>query len=201
MTKSERNLNFLTRHTTGTPRLNCQSKVSFQRWGRVHDSSGCNHWQDDLRLSKLGFIRAQSTQFSSPPSPFLYVTCSHEMIVKLCHAVSSISLKTVVGVNLGEIEIFALCRSSFIFTPYTCSFLLYSTHKCFKFCKRLTYWSIRHWEMTPKWPIFTEGLLSITRAEPHVSHTTTKAKISRCELLTWLFEIIQQKGAFEQSLV
>ena len=52
------------------------------------------------------------------------VTCSHEMIVKLRHAVPSISLKTVVGVNLGEIEIFALCRSSLIFAPYTCSFLI-----------------------------------------------------------------------------
>ena len=67
--------------------------------------------------------------------PKICVTCSHEMMVKLCHAVPSISLKTVVGVNLGEIEIFALCRSSSIFAPYTCSFLLYSTHKCFKFCK------------------------------------------------------------------
>ena len=119
------------------------------------------------------------------------VTCSHEMIDKSRHAVPRFSLKTVVGVNLGEIEIFALCHSSFIFTPYKCSFLLYSTHKCFKFCKWSTYWSIRHWEMTPKWPIFTEGLLSVTRAEPHVSHTKTKVTVSRCELLTWLFEIIQ----------
>ena len=134
-------------------------------------------------------------------SSWTFVTCSHEMIDKSCHAVPRFSLKTVVGVNLGEIEIFALCRSSFIFTPYTCSFLLYSPHKCFKFCKWSTYWSIRHWEMTPKWPIFTEGLLSVTCAEPHVSHTKTKDMISRCELLTWLFEIIQQKGAFEQSLV
>ena len=65
----------------------------------------------------------------------IYVTCSHEMIDKSRHAVPRFSLKTVVGVNLGEIEIFALYRSSFIFAPYTCSFLLYSTHKCFKFCK------------------------------------------------------------------
>ena len=64
-----------------------------------------------------------------------YVTCSDEMLVKSHHAVPRISLKTVVGVNLGEIEIFALCRSSFIFTPYTCSFFLYATHKCFKLCK------------------------------------------------------------------
>ena len=111
-----------------------------------------------------------------------YVTCSHEMIDKSRHVVPRFSLKTVVRVNLGEIEIFALCRSSFIFTPYTCSFLLYSTYKCFKFCKWSTYWSIRHWEMTPKWPIFTEGLLSVTRAEPHVSHTKTKVTVSRCEL-------------------
>ena len=129
------------------------------------------------------------------------VTCSHEMIDKSRHAVPNISLKTVVGVNLGEIEIFALCRSSVIFTPYTCFFLLYLTHKCFKFCKWSTYWLIRHWEMTLKWPIFTEGLLSVTRAKLHVSHTKTKDTISRCELLTWLFEIIQQKGTFEQSLV
>ena len=122
---------------------------------------------------------------------YSFVTCSHKMIVKSRHAVPSISLKTVVGVNLGEIETFALCRSSFIFTPYTCSFFLYSTYKCFKFCKWSTYWSIRHWEMPPKWPIFTEGLLSVTRAEPHVSHTETKVMISICELLTWLFEIIQ----------
>ena len=130
-----------------------------------------------------------------------FVTCSHEMIDKSCHAVPRFSLKTVVGVNVGEIEIFALCRSSFIFTPYTYSFLLYLTHKCFKFCKWSAYWSIRHWEMTLKWLIFTEGLLSVTRAEPHVSHTKTKVTVSRCELLTWLFEIIQQKGMFEQSLV
>ena len=65
----------------------------------------------------------------------VYVTCSHEMIDKSRHAVPRFSLKTVVGVNLGEIEIFALYRNSFIFAPYTCSFLLYSTHKCFKFCK------------------------------------------------------------------
>ena len=58
---------------------------------------------------------------------------SHKMIDK-SHAVPRFSLK-LVGVNLGEIEMFALRRSSFIFTPYTCSFLLYSTHKCFKFCK------------------------------------------------------------------
>ena len=45
------------------------------------------------------------------------VTCSHEMIGMSRHAVPSISLKTVMGVNLSEIEIFALCRSSFIFTP------------------------------------------------------------------------------------
>ena len=54
----------------------------------------------------------------------LYVTRSHEMGLKSHHAVPSISLKTVVGVNLGEIEIFALCRRSVIFTPYTCSFLI-----------------------------------------------------------------------------
>ena len=124
-------------------------------------------------------------------SQMQYVTCSHEMIVKSRHAVPRFSLKTVMGVNLGEIGIFALCRSSFIFTPYTYSFLLYSTHKCFKFCKWSTYWSIRHWEMTAKWPIFTKGLLSVARAEPHASHTKTKVTISRCELLTWLFEIIQ----------
>ena len=53
-----------------------------------------------------------------------YVTHSHEMGLKSHHAVPSISLKPVVGVNLGEIEIFALCRSSAIFTPYTCSFLI-----------------------------------------------------------------------------
>ena len=47
-----------------------------------------------------------------------YVTCSHEMMIKSHHAVPSIGLKTVVGVNLGEIEIFALHRSSFTFTPY-----------------------------------------------------------------------------------
>ena len=103
------------------------------------------------------------------------VTCSHKMILKSRHAVPRFSLKTVVGVNLGEIEIFALCHSSFIFTPYTCSFLLYLTHKCLKFCKWSTYWSSRHWEMTPKWPIFTEGLLSVT----HASHTKTKVTISR----------------------
>ena len=62
------------------------------------------------------------------------VTRSHEMMVKSHHAVPSIGLKTVVGVSLGEIEIFELHRSSFTFTPYT-SFLSYSTHKCFKFCK------------------------------------------------------------------
>ena len=33
------------------------------------------------------------------------MTYSHEMVVRLCHTVPSISLKTVVGVNLGEIEI------------------------------------------------------------------------------------------------
>ena len=44
------------------------------------------------------------------------------MMVKSRHAVPRISLKTVVGVNLGEIEIFALCRSSFIFTPYNAPF-------------------------------------------------------------------------------
>ena len=53
-----------------------------------------------------------------------YVTCSHEMIVKSGHAAPSASLKTVVGVNLGEIEIFALCRSSFILhlihAPFCC---------------------------------------------------------------------------------
>ena len=54
----------------------------------------------------------------------LYVTRSDEMGLKLHHTVPSISLKTVVGVSLGEIEIFALCRSSVIFTPYTCSFLI-----------------------------------------------------------------------------
>ena len=69
------------------------------------------------------------------PYKYTNVTCSHEMIDKSRHAVPRFSLKTVVGVNLGEIEIFALYRSSFIFAPYTCSFLLYSTHKCFKFCK------------------------------------------------------------------
>ena len=53
-----------------------------------------------------------------------YVTRSDEMGLKSHHAVPSISLKTVVGVNLGEIEIFALCRTSVIFTPYTCSFLI-----------------------------------------------------------------------------
>ena len=36
-----------------------------------------------------------------------------------------------------------------------------------------------------------EGLLSETPAEPHVSDTKTKVTISRCELLTWLPEIIQ----------
>ena len=66
---------------------------------------------------------------------WLYVTRSDEIGIKSHHAVPSISLKTVVGVNLGEIEIFVLCRSSVIFTPYMCSFLLYWTHKCFKFCK------------------------------------------------------------------
>ena len=54
----------------------------------------------------------------------IYVTRSHEIGLKLHHAVPGISLKTVVGDNLGEIEIFALCRSSVIFTPYTCSFLI-----------------------------------------------------------------------------
>ena len=39
---------------------------------------------------------------------------------------SEIQLETVVGVNLGEIEIFALSRSSFIFTPYTCKGLRYA---------------------------------------------------------------------------
>ena len=52
------------------------------------------------------------------------MTRSHKMVLKSHHAVPSISLKTVVGVNLGEIEIFALCHSSVIFTPYTCSFLI-----------------------------------------------------------------------------
>ena len=52
------------------------------------------------------------------------MTCSHEVIVKSRHTVPSISLKTVVGVNLGEIEIFALCRSSFIF--YTLYMLLFA---------------------------------------------------------------------------
>ena len=55
---------------------------------------------------------------------YSYVTCSHEIGLRSHHAVPSISLKTVVGVNLGEIEIFALCCSSVIFTPYTCSFLI-----------------------------------------------------------------------------
>ena len=95
------------------------------------------------------------------------------------------------GVNLGEIEIFALYRSSFIFTPYTCSFLLHSTYKCFKLCKWSTYWSIRHCEMTSKWPIFTEVLLFVAHAGPHVSHTKTKVMISRCELLSQLSKIIQ----------
>ena len=53
-----------------------------------------------------------------------FVARSHEIGLKSHHAVPSISLKTVVGVNLGEIEIFALCCSSVIFTPYTCSFLV-----------------------------------------------------------------------------
>ena len=70
-------------------------------------------------------------------------------------------------------------------------FWLYLTYKCFKFCKWSTYWSIRHWEITPKWPIFTDVLLSVTRAEPHVSHTRTKVTISRCELVTQLSKIIQ----------
>ena len=35
----------------------------------------------------------------------IFVTCSHEMIDKSRHAVPRFSLKTVVGVNLGEIEI------------------------------------------------------------------------------------------------
>ena len=52
------------------------------------------------------------------------MTRSHEMGLKSHHTVPSISLKTVVGVNLGEIEIFALCRSSVIFKPYMCSFLI-----------------------------------------------------------------------------
>ena len=52
------------------------------------------------------------------------VTRFHEIGHRSHHAVPSISLKTVVGVNLGGIEIFALCRSSVIFTPYTCSFLI-----------------------------------------------------------------------------
>ena len=55
---------------------------------------------------------------------WIYVTRSDEIGIKSHHAVPRISLKTVVGVNLGEIEIFALCRSSVIFTPYTCSFLI-----------------------------------------------------------------------------
>ena len=38
-------------------------------------------------------------------SNFLNVTCSHEMDIKLHHAVLSIGLKTVVGVNLGETEV------------------------------------------------------------------------------------------------
>ena len=50
------------------------------------------------------------------------VTCSHEMIDKSRHAVPRFSLKTVVRVNLGEIEIFALCRSSFISAPYSAPF-------------------------------------------------------------------------------
>ena len=53
-----------------------------------------------------------------PTVAYIYVTRSHKMVLKSHHAVPSISLKTVVGVNLGEIEIFALCRSSVIFTPY-----------------------------------------------------------------------------------
>ena len=48
---------------------------------------------------------------------------------------------------------------------------------------------------------FHRRFASVTHAEPHILHTKTKDTISRCELLTWLFEIIQQKGAFEQSLV
>ena len=117
-------------------------------------------------MSAITELTASSTASKLPELINVNVTCSHEIIDKSRHAVPRFSLKTVVGVNLGEIEIFALCRSSFIFTPYTCSFLLYSTHKYVKFCKWSTYWSIRHREMTPKWPIFTEGLLSVTRAEP-----------------------------------
>ena len=152
-------------------------------FGHVSVGVGVITWHSEEMIKNIELCLSMSL--------LLLVTCSHEMIDKSRHAVPRFSLKTVVGVSLGEIEIFALCRSSFIFTPYTCSFLLYSTHKCFKFCQWSTYWSIWHWEMTPKWPIFTEGLLSVTRAEPHVSHTKTKITVSRCELLTWLFEIIK----------
>ena len=92
-----------------------------------------------------------------------------------------------VGVSLGEIEIFVLHHTSLIFYT-TCAlfFLLYSTHRCLKFCKWFTYWSIWHWEMTLKWPIFTAGLLSITCAEPHVSHTKTKVMIWATDTVVWI---------------
>ena len=84
-----------------------------------------------------------------------------------------------VGVNLGEIKIFALYCCSFILTTHMSSFfLLYLIHKCFKSSKWLTYWSIRHWEMTPKWSIFTKGLLSVTCAEPYRHNTKSSNEIN-----------------------
>ena len=80
-----------------------------------------------------------------------FVTCSHEMIDKSCHKFRDSAWKQWWGsiwVKLRFLH-YVVVHSflHLIFTPYTCSFLLYSTHKCFKFCKWSTYWSID----TEKW--------------------------------------------------
>ena len=112
-------------------------KLQSRSQGTEHSSKRDTNNLDKTHNKVVFFSDALSVldALLNPKKKELNVTCSHEMDNKSHHAVLSIGSKTVVGVNLGEIEFFALYHSSFIFTPYPCSFLLYSTHKCFKFCK------------------------------------------------------------------